>query len=86
MILAFQRSILMQARRTRPITVATVLEVAVIAGGFVVGGFWLGWLGVTAAFAAFVAGRIVSTGYLLGAARAVIRADRSIRPRQSEEA
>jgi O-antigen/teichoic acid export membrane protein len=85
-VLAFQRSILMQARVTRPITVATTLEVAVIALGFVVGGFWLGWIGVTAAFAAFVVGRIVSTGYLLAAAGAVIRDDRPIQPPPSEAA
>ncbi|MFQ5530877.1 MAG: hypothetical protein ACE5FP_11095, partial [Gemmatimonadota bacterium] len=64
-LLSFQRAILMQVRHTRPITLATALEVAVIALAFVIGGWWLGLIGVTAAFAAFVAGRVVSTVYLV---------------------
>ncbi|MGD8495091.1 MAG: hypothetical protein PVF05_02805 [Gemmatimonadales bacterium] len=64
MLLSFQRAILMKVRRTHPITVATGIEVAVIAGAFVAGAWGFGWIGVTAAFAAFVAGRMASTGYL----------------------
>ena len=64
-VMSFERSILMKGRRTRPITVATAIEVGVIAAAFVAGGWRLGWIGVTAAFAAFVAGRFASTGYLL---------------------
>jgi O-antigen/teichoic acid export membrane protein len=67
--MSFQRAILMQARRTRPITVATTMEVAVIAGTFMIAGWGLGLVGITAAFAAFLTGRLVSTGYLLFAAR-----------------
>jgi O-antigen/teichoic acid export membrane protein len=72
-LLSFQRSVLMQARTTRPITVATALEVAVIGFAFVIGGWWLGLIGVTAAFVAFVAGRIVSTTFLVMAARRIRR-------------
>ncbi len=68
-LMSFQRAILMQARRTRPITVATTMEVAVIAGTFMIAGWGLGLVGITAAFAAFLTGRLVSTGYLLFAAR-----------------
>lgn len=64
-LLSFQRAILMQARRTRPITVATILEVGMIALTFVIAGWGLGFVGITAAFAALVVGRLVSTGYLM---------------------
>jgi Na+-driven multidrug efflux pump len=72
-IMSFQRSILIQARRTRPITIATTMEVLVIALTFMIGGWGLGLVGITAAFAAFLAGRVVSTGYLLVAARKALR-------------
>jgi len=68
-LMSFQRAILMQARRTRPITLATTMEVGVIAGTFMIAGWGLGLVGITAAFAAFLMGRLVSTGYLLVAAR-----------------
>ena len=68
-VMSFQRSILMQARRTRPITLATALEVGMIALTFVIGGWVYGLVGITAAFAAFVVGRLVSTGYLLVAGK-----------------
>jgi O-antigen/teichoic acid export membrane protein len=68
-LMSFQRAILMQARHTRPITFATALEVAVIALTFVIGGWELGLVGITAAFVALLAGRTVSTAYLLGSGR-----------------
>lgn len=68
-VMSFQRAILMQARRTRPITFATALEVGMIALTFVIGGWGYGLVGITAAFAAFVVGRLVSTGYLLVAGK-----------------
>jgi hypothetical protein len=71
--MSFERSILIKGRRTHPITVATAIEVIVIAAAFVVGGWGFGWIGVTAAFAAFVAGRIASTGYLLVPTRSSLR-------------
>ena len=67
----FQRALLVQARRTRPITLATVLEVAIIATLFPVLGWGLGWMGVTAAMAALVVGRLGSVLFLYGRVRRV---------------
>ncbi|TVP74043.1 MAG: hypothetical protein EA352_11310 [Gemmatimonadales bacterium] len=61
----FQRALLVQARRTRPITVATALEVTVIAIVFPALGWGLGWLGVTAAMTALVVGRAVGASFLV---------------------
>lgn len=63
-LLSFQRAILMQARWTRPITVATALEVSGIAILFVIGGWQIGLVGVTAAMVSYVGGRALSTAYL----------------------
>ncbi len=63
-VLAFQRALLVQARHTRPITMATVLEVAGIALLFPLLGWGLGWMGVTAAFSALLAGRILGVSFL----------------------
>lgn len=75
-LLSFQRAILMQGRRTNPITVATAIEVAGIALLFLIGSRGFGWIGVTAAFAAFVGGRLASNLYLAPASVAVLRASR----------
>jgi len=64
-LLSFQRAILVQGRRTRPITLATAIEVASVALLFTVFGFGLDWVGATAAFAAFLGGRILSNAYLV---------------------
>jgi O-antigen/teichoic acid export membrane protein len=72
-LMSFQRAILMQARRTHQITVATTLEVGVIAACFIIGGWGFGLVGITAAFASFLAGRLVSTGYLVAAGRKALR-------------
>jgi hypothetical protein len=63
-LLSFERAILMQSRVTHPITVATVLEVIGIAVLFAFGGWWIGLVGVTAAFISYVGGRTLSTTYL----------------------
>lgn len=57
-VLSFQRALLVQRRKTGPITVATVVEVAGIAALFPLFGWGWGWMGVTAAMAAFVGGRL----------------------------
>ncbi len=62
--LGYQRAILVQARRTRPITLATALEVGTIALLFPLFGWGLGWMGVTAAMAALVSGRTVGVLFL----------------------
>ncbi len=63
-LLSFQRAVLVQGRRTRPITVATVIEVAVIAALFPLFGWGVGMVGVTAAVLAFVGGRVGSVTFL----------------------
>ena len=63
-LLSFQRAILMQARRTRPITTATVIEVIGIGSVFAIAGWWIGMVGATAAFLSYVVGRAASTAYL----------------------
>ena len=63
--LSFQRAILVQGRRTRPITVASAVEVGSVALLFTALGFGLGWVGATAAFTAFLGGRILSNVYLV---------------------
>lgn len=64
-LLSLQRAVLVQGRRTRPITVASGIEVASVAVFFVLFGFGLDWVGATAAFSAFLAGRVLSNLYLL---------------------
>lgn len=73
-LLSFQRAILMKVRRTRSITMATGIEVTVIVLAFIIGAWGFGWIGVTAAFAAFVAGRLASTGFLALPVRRSLRA------------
>ncbi|MDP2482728.1 MAG: hypothetical protein Q8W45_05570 [Candidatus Palauibacterales bacterium] len=72
-LLSFQRAILMGARVTRPITVATAIEVCGIAAIFVLGGWWMGLVGVTAAFGSYVGGRVLSTTYLATRLRKILR-------------
>ena len=62
--LSYQRAVNVLRRRTRPITVATILEVAVIALIFAVAGWGLDLVGVTAAAIAFLGGRLLSNLYL----------------------
>ena len=76
-LLSFQRAILIQGRQTHPITVATAIEVAVIAILFIAGAWGLGLVGVTAAFAAFVGGRTASNLYLAPVCIRVLRVSRS---------
>ncbi len=63
--LSYQRAVLVQARRTGPITVATTVEVLLIAAVFVFGGWVFGMVGVTAAFLAFLGGRTGANLYLV---------------------
>jgi len=73
-LLSFQRAILMQARVTRPITSATVIEIIGIAILFAIGGWGVGLVGVTAAFVSYVGGRTMSTAYLVSRVRLLLRA------------
>ena len=62
--LSYQRAASVLKRRTGPITVATVVEVAGIAGIFAVAAWGLDLVGVTAACVALLGGRILSNLYL----------------------
>ena len=64
-ILSYQRGILVNAHVTRPITWATVIEVAVVAVGFPILAWGIGIVGVTAAVIAFVVGRLAGNVYLI---------------------
>ncbi|MDT8368575.1 MAG: hypothetical protein RQ745_05175 [Longimicrobiales bacterium] len=70
--LSFQRGILVNARRTGAITVATVIEVALIAVLFIVAAYAFGWIGVTAAFFGFTGARGAANLYLEGRVRRVL--------------
>jgi len=72
-LLSVQRAVLVEGRRTRHITVASAVEIAVVALVFVSLGWGLDLVGATAAFAAFLAGRTASNLYLLAPTRAVVR-------------
>ena len=72
--LSLQRAILMQARRTHPITVSTSIEVMGVAVLFVTFGWGFDLVGVTAAILAFLGGRLAGVLYLTRSAREVIRA------------
>ncbi|MFP4624133.1 MAG: hypothetical protein ACLFRX_08160 [Gemmatimonadota bacterium] len=78
-LLSFQRATLVQGRRTRPITVATIIEVVTIAALFPLFGWGVGMVGVTAAVIAFVIGRLGGVVFLLGKARST--RERAVRTR-----
>lgn len=64
-LLSLQRALLVSARRTRPITWASLIEVAgilAVLAWAILGGHWVG---ATAAAAAFMVGRLAANGYLL---------------------
>ncbi|MBT8404850.1 MAG: hypothetical protein KJP18_13400, partial [Gemmatimonadetes bacterium] len=73
--LSLQRAVLVQGRRTSPISGATTVEVLGIALLFPLFGFGLGWVGVTAAFIAFVGARLAGNVYLLRPMRQVLARD-----------
>lgn len=62
--LAQQSAVMVLKRRTKAITMATTLGLAGIAVVFPVMAWGLGWIGATAAFVAFLVGRVVSNLYL----------------------
>ena len=74
-LLSLQRATLVQRRRTRPITVASAVEVGFVAVTFVVLGWGVGLVGATAAFGAFLVGRSASNGYLYFASRRALTRD-----------
>ena len=62
--LAQQSAVMVLKRRTKAITMATTLGLVGIAVVFPVMAWGLGWVGATAAFVAFLVGRVVSNLYL----------------------
>ncbi len=62
--LSYQRAANVLRRRTRPVTVATIVEMAGIAVIFAVAGWGLDLVGVTAACIALLGGRLLSNLYL----------------------
>lgn len=62
--LAQQSAVMVLKRRTKAITMATTLGLAGIAVVFPVMAWGLGWIGATAAFVAYLVGRVVSNLYL----------------------
>jgi len=73
-LLSFQRSLLVTGRRTRPITLATALEVGGIALFFPLLGWKMGWVGVTAAAVAILLGRVIANSFLMVPCRSVVEA------------
>jgi hypothetical protein len=76
--LSLQRAILVESRRTRQITIASAIEVGSIAVCFLTLGWGVRVVGVTAAFASFLCGRIASNGYLAWICRDAVRG--AVRP------
>ena len=72
-LLSFQRGILVVARTTRPITIATALEVTGIALLFPLLGWKLGMVGVTAAAVSVILGRIAANSFLIAPCRNALR-------------
>lgn len=72
-LLAFQRAIIVEGRRTQHITAASAIEVGTIATVFGVLAWGLDLVGATAAFAAFTCGRTLSNGYLVYGVRRILR-------------
>lgn len=75
-LLSFQRATLVQTRRTRPITIASVVEVGTVALSFMLLGWGVGLGGATAAFGAFLLGRSASNVYLFKVCRNTLAAGR----------
>lgn len=76
-LLSLQRAILMTGNNTRPITTASVIEIGLIALLFVLFGWKLGMVGVTAAFLSFVLSRVAAVSYLSPICAATHRKARS---------
>lgn len=74
-LLAFQQGVLVQARRTRQITAASVFEVIGIAVLFTLLGWQFDVFGASAAMLGLVGGRVLANGYLWTRVRKVLPMD-----------
>jgi len=63
-ILSFQRAVLVHAKHTMPVTNATIIEVSGIVAVLSVGVFYFNAVGVVAAAAALLIGRLTANIYL----------------------
>jgi progressive ankylosis protein len=72
-LLALQQAVLVQGRATRPITVASAIEVVTIALLFVICGWWIGMTGVNAAVLSLMGGRAAGNAFLMWPVRRVLR-------------
>ena len=81
-LLSFQRAILVEGRRTQHITWASVIEVTTVAVLFLTLGFGFEVVGATAAFTAFLGGRLLSTVYLVPGCASVLRESLKAVPRR----
>jgi O-antigen/teichoic acid export membrane protein len=72
LLLSYQRAILVYGRSTRPVTVATILEVAGILAMLFLTVRVLDVVGVVAAVTSLLAGRLVGTAYMLYPCHAVL--------------
>lgn len=70
--LSFQRSVLVVAKHTQPITWATIIEVGGIVLMLMAGIGWFDWVGAVAATSAFILGRLGANVYLLKPYRAQV--------------
>jgi hypothetical protein len=77
-LLSTQRAILVEGRRTRFITVASAIEIVAVASIFVALGWGMGTVGATAAFAAFLGGRMASNTFLYFGCLTVLRGSREL--------
>ncbi|HSJ15266.1 MAG TPA: hypothetical protein VK939_12670 [Longimicrobiales bacterium] len=78
-LLSLQQAVLVQGRETRPITVASGVEVLGIALLFPLLGWGAGMTGVSAATLALLGGRLAGNGYLSGPVGRVLRRYRGAR-------
>ena len=74
--MAFQRATLVHARETRPITWASLVELAVVVAVLATTIVSLSWTGAVAAAAAILAGRVVGNVWLILPARRASRRGR----------
>lgn len=83
-MMAFQRALLVSARRTGPLTGATITEVGGIATLLAIGIFGLDLVGANAAAIALILGRGTGNLYLVPACLAAVRSLRGRPPRETE--
>lgn len=79
-LLSYQRAVLVNSRRTMPITMATVFDLTAIIGTLFVTIKMLNFVGATAAALALVLGRIIGNSYLIPSRLSALRRLRDSAP------